>query len=88
VSADPLPPGLKAELVKAVRAALDAGRAANQTALRADRFQAAAAAADRLAADLRAAAELAGLAADLATFRESCRFLAELAQKAGKPDPP
>jgi hypothetical protein len=81
----------QAKLLKArhgaVASALDRAKHQVRALVKENRFQAA----DKLAADLttRVAgeADAVGLATGLVQFRESCEFLAELARRAGKPDP-
>jgi hypothetical protein len=83
-----LPAELKAVLTRVVARAIDDGRQLAKESIRADRFRAAAAAADKLHAKLTRAAALAELTDDLNGFQKSCRFLADVAEKAGQPDAP
>jgi hypothetical protein len=73
---------------KAVQAALDAARREARGLIERDRFQAAAAVAERLHKELRDDAEAVGGADALIRFRDECGYLADLARQAGKADPP
>jgi hypothetical protein len=85
---DCFPPELKSELLRAARLSLDDAKRTTRVAIRADRYQAAARTANQLNLSLERAATLVGLKDELQEFCESCRFLAELAEQAGKSDPP
>jgi hypothetical protein len=72
---------------KAASAHLQAARQQARGLIAADRFQAAAQAADELATKIEPEARAVGLQEDLRKYCESCRFLADLARQAGKSDP-
>jgi hypothetical protein len=70
-----------------VRSKQEAAKKEFQALVLVDRFQAAADAARRLEEEWREEARVVGMADDLLKLRDGYAFLADLARKAGKPDP-
>jgi hypothetical protein len=72
---------------QAVQARLELARIQLRELVAADRYQAAAADADKLATGWEAEARAVGLTDELTRLRQGYAFLADLARQAGKPDP-
>jgi hypothetical protein len=72
---------------QAVQASLETTRQDVRSRIAADRFQEAANRADHLVRELGEEAQAVGLQEEIVKFRDSYRFLADLARQAGKQDP-
>jgi hypothetical protein len=72
---------------RAARARLEAARRETAALLKRDRFQAVAAAGERLWQDMGEEARAVGMADELQQFRQGCGVFGDLARQANKPDP-